>query len=560
MTARVVQVLPDVSAIDRVFDYEVIERDDPRVRIGSIVRIDLHGRRVRGWVVAEGAGAAGDVVLKAIAKVSPGHVPADLVDLSSWAAWRWAGKRRSFLATASQPQPVVTFGRGAPKSDDQLRESTPEWARAAFESPQSVVRLGPAIDPWPIVVAAAERGPALVLVPSLARVDLMHRRLREAGIRGVTVGARAGAWVACDGLASVVVVDAHDEVYTEERAPTWNAWRVVAARAARAGVACALTSSTPTVEQLDWGTLVETDRNTERRGWARIEILDRRGDDPRTGLWSSRAVDAIRSAGRTLCILNRTGRAKLAACAKCSTIATCEKCAGAVHQVEAAELICGRCGTTRPTLCLVCGGTKLKLLRVGTARAAEELSALIGAPVAEVTGASAAVPDTKAIVGTEALLHRVGRADLVVFVDLDSELSAPRYQANEEALALLARASRVVRGRFGDGRLLVQTRQPDHPVLLAAAANDPARLTDTDRQMRQDLALPPFAALAQVSGVAAPVFVDGLRGQLGVEVTGPDNHEAFLVRAPNHQTLCDALARVERPIGRLRVSVDPVRA
>ncbi len=139
---RVVQVLPDVSAIDRVFDYEVIERDDPRVRIGSIVRIDLHGRRVRGWVVAEGAGAAGDVVLKAIAKVSPGHVPADLVDLSSWAAWRWAGKRRSFLATASQPQPVVTFGRGAPKSDDRLGDLEARVAKLEAEIAELREQLG----------------------------------------------------------------------------------------------------------------------------------------------------------------------------------------------------------------------------------------------------------------------------------------------------------------------------------------------------------------------------------------------------------------------------------
>ncbi len=555
---RVVQVLPDVSAIDRVFDYEVTERDDARIGLGSIVRIDLHGRRVRGWVVAEGAGASADVALKPIAKVSPGRVPPELVSLSEWAAWRWAGKRRSFLSTASQ-QPAVRPQPSDGRPSAHRTSETPAWASAPFGHARAVVRLGPAIDPWTIVVTAAERGPALVLVPSLARVDRMNRRLRDAGIANVTVGARAGAWAACDGLQSVVVIDAHDEVYAEERAPTWNAWRVAAERAVRADAPCVLVTATPTIEQLAWGTLVKTDRNIERRGWAKLEVVDRRGDDPRTGLWSSRAVEAIREAERTLCILNRTGRAKLLACAKCATIATCEKCAAAVHQDDAAELVCGRCGTTRPTLCLVCGGTKLKLLRVGTTRAAEELSALIGARVGEVTGASESVPATTAIVGTEALLHRVGRADLVVFVDLDSELSAPRYQANEAALALLARASRVVRGRIDDGRVLVQTRQPDHPVLGAAVASDPARLADTDSQMRSDLALPPFAALAQVSGEAAPAFVDGVRGVLGVEVMGPDNHDAFLVSAPDHQTLCDALVRVERPSGRLRVAVDPVR-
>jgi primosomal protein N' (replication factor Y) len=208
---------------------------------------------------------------------------------------------------------------------------------------------------------------------------------------------------------------------------------------------------------------------------------------------------------------------------------------------------------------LQCGATKLKLLRIGTARAAEELSALIGEDVGEVTGESTAVPTTKTIVGTEAVLHRVGRADLVVFVDLDAELSAPRYQANEEAIALLARASRIVRGRTESGGVLVQTRQPEHPVLKAAVTAEPERLTSADVQMRRDLALPPFSAVAQISGDAAPAYVERLAGQIGVEVVGPDNRDAYLVRAPDHQTLCDALAATEKTAGRLRISVDPTR-
>jgi primosomal protein N' (replication factor Y) len=557
VTPRVVQVLPDVSAIDRVFDYEVPDKLSFAVRVGAAVRVELHGRRVRGWVVAEGRSGADYDTLKPILKVSPGWVQPESIDMAEWAAWRWAGKRRSFLATAADPhnyREPVSFSGARERGPEQ-----PSWGDAAFAHERAVLRLAPAIDPWPVIEAAARRGPALVLVPSLARVERLARRINDDPVGHVVVGSRAGAWAPMRQLGAVVVVDAHDEVYAEERAPTWNAWRVAAERAERAGASCVLVSATPTLEHLEWGTVVETDRPTERRGWARLEVVDRRGDDPRTGLWSSRVIDAIRGAERALCVLNRTGRAKLLACARCATITTCEKCAAAVRQDEAAVLLCDRCGTTRPALCLECGGTKLKLLRIGTARAAEELSALLGRAVGEVTGASADVPNTATIVGTEALLHRVGRADLVVFVDLDAELSAPRYRANEEALGLLARASRVVRGRNEDGLVLVQTRQPDHPVLKAAVASDPARLNATDAAMRSELRLPPFAAVAQVSGEAADAFVDQLRGQLGVDVLGPDNHDAFLVRADDHRGLCDALARVERPTGRLRVAVDPVR-
>ena len=173
------------------------------------MRIDLHGRRVRGWVIAEGPPAASDVALKPIAKVSSGSVAPELIALAEWAAWRWAGKRRTFLATATDQSRLLAF-RSAPS-----RTATPEvgWVAAAFAERRSVVRLAPAIDPFPVVAAAARRGPALVLVPALARVERLQRRLRQEGIGGVIVGARAAAWAPCDGLAAVVVIDAppHDQ-------------------------------------------------------------------------------------------------------------------------------------------------------------------------------------------------------------------------------------------------------------------------------------------------------------------------------------------------------------
>ena len=534
---RVVQVVPDVSALDRVFDYEVPDKFDAAVRVGSVVRVDLHGRRVRGWVVAEGAGTDRAVALKPIAKISPGFVDPELVDLSSWAAWRWAGKRRTFLSTAtSSAHPRLSAGSGSPSR----------------QNPQKVVlRLAPAIDPWPYVEAAAADGPTLLLVPSLARVERWQGRLRAAGMTDVVVGARAGAWAPCPGLASVVVIDAHDDVYIEERAPTWNAWVVAAERAQRAGASCLLVTPTPTPEHLAWGELVETDHATERRGWARLEVIDRRGDDPRTGLWSTRVVDLVRGSGRVLCILNRTGRARLLRCGTCGTVATCERCASAVHQDAEGDLVCERCGMVRPTVCASCGASKLKALRIGTARAAEELTALAGETVGEVTGASAEVPDTRVLIGTEALLHRVGRADTVVFVDLDAELSAPHFRANEAALALLARASRIVRGRIEDGRVVVQTRQPDHPVLRRS----PQELVAEDDVLRRALDLPPYAALAKLSGDDAAADADRLRGRLGITVIGPDEGGAFLVRAADHDTLCDAL----REVHAARIAVDPVR-
>jgi len=143
----------------------------------------------------------------------------------------------------------------------------------------------------------------------------------------------------------------------------------------------------------------------------------------------------------------------------------------------------------------------------------------------------------------------------VAFLEFDQELLAPRYRAAEQALALLARASRLVRGRAG--RVLVQTRTPDHEVLRAAMHADPGLLADAEAARREVLGFPPARALAALSGEAADSFADSCR-TAGLEVLGPTDGR-WLLRAADHTTLCNALAAVPRPTGRLRVEVDPIR-
>src|SRR5690606_25836911 len=111
-------------------------------------------------------------------------------------------------------------------------------------------------------------------------------------------------------------------------------------------------------------------------------------------------------------------------------------------------------------------------------------------------------------VGTEAVLHQVEGAGLVAFLDIDQELLAPRYRAADEALALLVRAGRLVGGRRDGGRVLVQTRLPKHEVIQAALLADPVRLSEAEEERRRQLGWPPFRALAQISGAAAPAFME----------------------------------------------------
>jgi len=520
-------------------------------------------------VVGLADSASTDRPLQPLAKVTGWGPPADVVALARWAAWRWAGRPAQLLGTASPPRAV----RGLPPSPAAGAPAP------ALPAGVTVVRIPPAGDVLPVALDAAAAGDALVLAPSHAGAASLAAGLRAAGHRValvpqdgaraaaggcVAVGARAAAWAPRPRLGAVVVVDEGDEAYQEERAPTWNARDVAVERARRAGVPCVLTSPSPSLEALGHGPLVTPSRTEERAGWPVLDVVDRRPEPPGSGLYSSRLVALARQAdagARLVCVLNRKGRARLLACAACRELVRCEACGAAVDGTDEG-LSCRRCGAVRPRVCLACGGTRLATLRVGVTRAREELEALANRPVAEVSADTAAGPPPGAVpilVGTEAVLHRVPAAHAVAFLDFDQELLAPRYRAAEAAIGLLARAARLVGGRAAGGRILVQTRLPGHEVLDAALHADPSRLAVVEAAPRAALRFPPETAVAVVSGQAAPAFVEAVDGAAGVELLGPTDGR-WLVRAPDHRTLCDALAATPRPAGRLRIEVDPLRA
>jgi primosomal protein N' (replication factor Y) len=583
VTPRVVRVLPDVPAIDKTFDYLVPEPFGDQVRVGTVVRIELHGRRVRGWVVADRVEPPAGVTLRPIAKVTGWGPQPDLLELADWAAWRWAGRPASLLRTATADQAVPALPTAAarpPSLDPPVGPETRALARRALEhGGVSVVRLPPAADSLPLVAAAAVMGDVLVLSPSLSAARHLGRRLRRGGLptailpdewpaaragASVVVGSRSAAWAPVRELASVVVLDEHDESYQQEQSPTWHARDVAVERARRAGASCLLVSPMPTLEaqKLTGGVVLAAGREVERGAWPVAEVIDLRHEEPGRGLLTDRLTRSLRSDERVVCVLNRKGRSRLLACKKCAELATCEVCDALVAQTDDNQFVCARCGTVRPTVCLHCGGTKFKNLRVGVSRLREEMQALAGRPVTDVTATTprGALDGGEVFIGTEAVLHQVSNADTVAFIDLDQELLAPRYRAAEQALALLVRGARLLGGRRANqgGRLLLQTRLPDHEVVQAALLGDPARVSAAEAARREQLRYPPVVAMAAASGPAAPAFIEAMGSPLGVDVLGPSDG-VWLLRAADHRALGDALAATPRPPGRLRVEVDPLR-
>ena len=519
--------------------------------------------------------------LRPIAKVSSRGPDAALIELARWASVRWAaGRLRPFLVTASPPANV-----GALPPERRTKVAIEPAHRDAADllvAGGGMLRLPPTEDVLPVLAAAARLGPLLVIVPSVDRARIDATRLRRAGLAvalvpqewaqaaagvDVVIGARAAAWAPCRDLAAVVVVDEQEESLQEERSPTWHARDVAVERGRRAGVPVLLVSPCPTVSGLAavGDRLRRPSIDDERNAWPIVEVVDRGREEPwKRSLVTPALIAHLRNDERTVvCVQNTLGRARILACRACRTLARCERCEAAVGLTDEGLLACRRCGLERPAVCRACGATSFANLRPGVTRLREELEAAAGRPVIAVTGDATDPPAAAGVyVGTEAVLHRLRAADVVAFLDLDAELLAPRYRAAEQAMALLVRAARLTGSRLRGGRLLLQTFLPRHEVVQAALLADPGRLTGPETERRRLLSLPPFAALAALSGPGHDSVAEWLRSVDGVSVGAASGRPdaVDLARAATWDELGQALIGAPRPKGsRVRVEVDPPR-
>jgi primosomal protein N' (replication factor Y) len=588
-------VLPDVPAVHRVFDYTVPDDLAGSVEIGTIVRVPLHGRRVRGWVL--GVDVESDVPperLRPIRAVVSAGPPAPVVELTEFAAWRWAGPRTAFLRAASPPNLVADVA--APEPDLGVFPDRP----GPMDLPDAGARLvvwPPASDRTDLVASMVDpEGSTLLIAPDAAEADALAEHLEREGRHVVVMradrsaadrtaawdAARRGACVVVGGrlavlapvpdLRSVIVLDDADEALAEERAPAWHARDLAHERARREGARFDIITPAPTPEAIALaGAPVVAPPEVRRAGWPRVEIVDRRDDPPGLGLLSAALGPALHRAldagGRAVCVLNRRGRAHLLLCRTCGEPARCSRCDATVAE-GGGGLVCGRCETVDELRCRHCGSARFRALKPGVVRLREELAGLVPHhQVVAVDGTSAPLTPFDVAIGTEAVLHRVG-ADpghpvrLVAFLDLDQELLAPRFRAGEQSLWLLVRAARLVGTRAAGGLVLVQTRVPEHEVLRAARDHDPEPVSAAETARRRDLGFPPFGGLAELRGGAEAVAAACEVLRAHVTVLGPSGAGALL-RAPSTRVLCDALEAVDlapaRALGRLRVDVDPLR-
>jgi primosomal protein N' (replication factor Y) (superfamily II helicase) len=574
-------VVPEVSGIDKVFDYLVPESLAPRVGRGTRVRIDLNGRRVGGWIVEIGsADDRTDVQvdinrLVPIVSVSGDGVEPDVVSLTQWMSQYWFGSWRATLSSASAPRMRGRHvnprrGQNPTFPDDEVTTATRELVSRGG----GVLMVPPLASALHVVAELARDGSVLVVCPTQRMAVMGAAALRRRGFTtalipddwdaaksgvDIVIGARSAVLAPCAGLSSIVVIDEHDELHHEERSPTWNAPQVARERARRANVPCVLTSPVPSAAAME----IESDVVQVSLGeaqWPAISIVNL-DDVPVSGsLLSSELLESATTPGlTTVCVLNTKGKARLIVCKSCRAVQACGECSSLLSQSDDGELFCVRCETAAGSVCVSCGRTSFVVPRGGVSQLVAQVVKSTRNPVVEVTAES---DDTwtkgSVFIGTEAVLYRIPSTDVVVFADIDRDLGAPRITASREVLSLVARAARIVGSH---GRVVIQTRQPQHPLLQSLAATNPSTALlswmKKDIAQRQAFSLPPFSSMVRVS-IASPKTFDDVPPLSNVDVARDD--DSLVVKSVDSSALAAAVQVLRQHYGTaLRVHAGPKR-
>ena len=429
----------------------------------------------------------------------------------------------------------------------------------------------------------------------------------------VVIGARSALFLPFRDLGLIVVDEEHDTSYKQEDGVLYNARDMAVLRASLTGAQVVLASATPSLEtwaNAEAGKYTRLDL-TSRFGPAvmpELRALDMRAETLPSNRWVSptlrRAVQArIDKGEQVLLFLNRRGYAPVTICRACGHQVGCPHCdARMVEHRFLKRLMCHQCGETQPLpeVCPSCEVEgKMAAVGPGVERLSEEAAELFpDAKIATLSSdmfgsaralkaqiAEIAEGDTDIVIGTQLVAkgHNFPRLTLVGVIDADLGLQGSDLRAAERTFQLM----RQVAGRAGrveaPGTALLQTFQPEHPVIRAILSGDEEGFWRTEAAERQAAGVPPFGRMAGLilsSTDMQEAFDigthlarnDGPIRAVGAQVFGPapapiarvrGRHRVrLLVKAPKGAPLQPAVAEwIARIKGsaqfRLAVDIDP---
>lgn len=350
-------------------------------------------------------------------------------------------------------------------------------------------------------------------------------RIRS-GEAKVVIGPRSAVFAPLGNLGLIIVDEEHDTSYKQEETPRYNARDVAVLRGAIEDAKVVLGSATPSLET--WKNAIDgkyaLSTMTRRAGAASLPhvlIADMNEEKSRGRIFSPLLVESVGKrldlGEQTILFLNRRGFSRSYECKTCSQPATCEKCSVpyTYHKSDSC-LRCHVCGgwILPPSRCVFCGGTEFDYRGIGTQRVEEALVKIF--PRARVLRMDADSTSRKnshddilgmfrrkeadILVGTQMIAKGLDfpNVTLVGVLNADSSLNMPDFRASERTYQLISQ----VAGRAGrseiPGEVVVQTYNPDNPVILSSASSDFNAYVERELPIRKEFNFPPYCRLSAV--------------------------------------------------------------
>ena len=361
---------------------------------------------------------------------------------------------------------------------------------------------------------------------------LLQWQMIQDGGADIVVGTRSAIFSPLENIGLIIIDEEQEHTYRSESAPRYSAHEMARQRAAENGALLLLASATPSTESFYAAQHGRTQlvRLTQRYGGnplPKVQIVDMRaelasGNPQEISLAMEDAIRRNLDAGKqTILLLNRRGYQTMAQCEDCREVLKCQKCSvPMVYHKSAHKVLCHYCGSQMepPTVCPTCGG-KLQYRGFGTQKAEEELAKLFpDARVLRMDQDSTAAKDAHEkllakfadheydiMVGTQMVAKGLDFEDvtLVGVLGIDSLLFAQGFRAYENVFSLITQ----VVGRSGrakdPGFAIIQTTDPDNPVLNLAAAQDYDAFFQQEIAYRKLGLYPPFCGLCVIGFAGA---------------------------------------------------------
>jgi len=491
------------------------------------------------WLAARPEGVAPQALLGA-------ELPGSAAALRALLDKGWVEVRE----LAASPDPVPGHPPGLVLNEDQagaLVQMQADLGRFAVSLLDGVTGSGKTEIYLQLAAEVLAHGRSvLVLVPEISLTPQLlqrfHRRLGETvrvlhsglsdsereqtwhrarlGLSRVLLGTRSAIFTPIAELGLVLVDEEHDPSFKQTEGFRYSARDLAIVRGQRANCPVVLGSATPSLESLRNAELgryrhLRLDRRAGGAQSPRVDLLDVRDQPLQSGMSQPLLDQVSATLGRdeqVMLFLNRRGFAPVLSCFSCGWLSDCPRCDARQTLHKTSGLLwCHHCGAQRrvPQVCPACGAPDLHPLGQGTEQLEEFLAERFAQyPLIRVDRdatsrkgsleglfARLQAADAALLVGTQMLAkgHHFPRVTLVGVLDADGGLYSADFRSTERMAQLLVQvAGRAGRGDRS-GRVLIQTRYPDHPLLQTLVRRGYRAFAAEALREREAAGMPPFS-------------------------------------------------------------------